>query len=69
LPHVPIQFELRSMRAEALAADTAWLEALVADSPLLPEAVLRRHWRRVIAWLPLAARDELAEILLSVETA
>jgi hypothetical protein len=55
------------MRAEAYAADTQWLEALVADSPLLPEAALRQHWRRVIAWLPLAARDELAEIVLSVE--
>jgi hypothetical protein len=49
--------------------DVAWLDALVAGSPLLPDAALRRHWRKVIAWLPLAAREELAEVLQSVEEA
>jgi hypothetical protein len=49
--------------------DAAWLRALVARSPLLPEAVLRKHWQRVIAWLPPAARHELADILLAAEEA
>jgi hypothetical protein len=55
--------------AEAAADDPDWLEALVARSPLLPDAQLRQHWRRVIAWLPPAARQELAEVLLGVEQA
>jgi hypothetical protein len=41
-----------------------WLGELVERSPLLPDAVLRRHWRNVIPWLPIAARYELAAILL-----
>jgi hypothetical protein len=45
----------------------AWLRALVDRSPMLPDEVLRRHWRRVIPWLPIAARYELAAILLEVE--
>jgi hypothetical protein len=45
------------------------LEALIARSPLLPDAALRRHWRRLVPWLPPAARDELADILLDVEHA
>jgi hypothetical protein len=51
------------------AQDTDWLNALVARSPLLPEAVLRRHWQTVTAWLPPAARHELADILLAAEDA
>jgi hypothetical protein len=39
------------------------LHALVERSPLLPDPSLRRHWVRVIAWLPQAARYELWEIL------
>jgi hypothetical protein len=48
--------------------DTAWLTSLVARSPLL-DAGLREHWQRLLEWLPLPARAELAEILLSVEKA
>lgn len=44
-----------------------WLRKVVDRSPLLPDAVLRRHWQRVIPWLPIAARYELAAILLEVE--
>jgi hypothetical protein len=51
------------------AQDAEWLNALVARSPLLPEAVLRGHWQTVIAWLPPAARHELADILLAAEEA
>jgi hypothetical protein len=47
--------------------DDAWLRGLVDRSPVLPDVVLRRHWRRVIPWLPIAARYELAAILLEVE--
>jgi hypothetical protein len=49
--------------------DDAWLRGLVDRAPLLPDAVLRRHWRRVIPWLPVAARYELAAVLLEVEHA
>jgi hypothetical protein len=55
--------------ADAQAGRDDWLVALIARSPLLPEATLRRHWRRLAAWLPAAARDELADILLEVEQA
>ena len=47
----------------------AWLEALVERSPLLPDAALRRHWRLLVPWLPVAARYELAAILLDIERA
>jgi hypothetical protein len=45
----------------------AWLTQLVERSPLLPEASIRGHWRRVIPSLPTALRYELAAILLRVE--
>jgi hypothetical protein len=51
------------------AQDAAWLSALVARSPLLADEPLREHWEKVIAWLPPAARHELAEILLAAEEA
>lgn len=60
-----IPFVPRSMEAE----DTARLEVLVRGSPLLPDATLRKHWQKVIAWLPPAAKYELAEILRSAEDA
>jgi hypothetical protein len=44
-----------------------WLRKLVDHSPLLPDAALRDHWRRVIPLLPTALRYELAAILLEVE--
>jgi hypothetical protein len=53
--------------AEASPEEPAWLNALVARSPLLPEPRLRSHWRRLIPWLPTAARYELAATLLEVE--
>jgi hypothetical protein len=45
----------------------AWLKQLIDRSPLLPEAALRAHWRKVIPLLPTALRYELAAILLEVE--
>jgi hypothetical protein len=48
------------------ADDIAWLKALVARSPLL-DATLREHWQRVLEWLPPPARQELADILTSIE--
>jgi hypothetical protein len=44
-----------------------WLTKLIERSPLVPEASLRRHWRRVIPLLPIALRYELAAILVDVE--
>jgi hypothetical protein len=49
--------------------DPEWLRALVARSPLLPEASLREHWARVIPWLTPALKYELAGILMDVEVA
>jgi hypothetical protein len=49
--------------------DAEWLRALVARSPLLPEATLREHWARVIPFLPTALRYELAGILMEIEVA
>jgi hypothetical protein len=46
-----------------------WLHELVKRSPLLPDETLRRHWQHVIPWLPIAARYELAAILLDVDRA
>ncbi len=45
----------------------AWLIALIDRSPLVPEASLRRHWRKVIPWLPVALRYELAATLVHIE--
>jgi hypothetical protein len=53
----------------ALPDDLAWLDALVARSPLLPDARLRRHWRTVLPWLSTPARYKLAASLRSVEQA
>jgi hypothetical protein len=47
--------------------DTAWLTTLVERSPLLPDAQLKRHWLRVIPWLPTSARYELAATLREIE--
>jgi hypothetical protein len=44
-----------------------WLKQLVDRTPLLPDPSLRRHWRRVIPFLPTALRYELAAILVEVE--
>jgi hypothetical protein len=44
-----------------------WLTRLIDRSPLLPDAALRRHWRRVVPSLPIALRYELAAILVEVE--
>ena len=49
--------------------DTDWLKSVLDRSPLLPDKRLRAHWRRVIPWLPITARYELAAILLDVEHA
>jgi len=54
---------------DALVDDPRKLDELIARSPLLPEATLRQHWQSLVAHLPLAARHELAEILLDVEQA
>jgi hypothetical protein len=47
--------------------DDRWLQQLVERSPVLPDRALRRHWQRVIPWLPMAARYELAAILLDID--
>ena len=57
------------MAAEPQPEEEAWLHELIGRSPLLPEAALQRHWQRLVAWLPPAARQELAEILVDVEQA
>jgi hypothetical protein len=44
-----------------------WLNELVGRSTLLAEPSLRRHWQRLIPWLPTPARYELAAILLDFE--
>ena len=54
---------------EASPENDGWLKALVERSPLLPEAALRRHWRLLVPWLPIAARYELAAVLLEIERA
>jgi hypothetical protein len=46
-----------------------WLRKLVERSPLLADRALRRHWRNLIPWLPIAARYELAAVLLDFERA
>jgi hypothetical protein len=55
------------MAPESADSDNAWLDGLIARSPALADAALRRHWRRLVPWLPPAARDELADILLEFE--
>jgi hypothetical protein len=50
-------------------ANDAWLGELIDRSPLLPEASLRQHWRRLLPWLSTGARYELAAVLLDVEHA
>ena len=49
--------------------DDPWLRALARRSPLLADAGLRRHWLKVIPWLPVGARYELAAILLEIDRA
>ena len=46
-----------------------WLLALLKRSPLLADPEPRRHWQRVVPWLPVAARYELAAILLDIDRA
>jgi hypothetical protein len=53
--------------ADVAPDNDAWLSRLIDRSPLLPDASLRRHWRRVIPALPVALRYELAAILLDIE--
>jgi len=57
------------MAAEPRPEEEPWLRELIARSPLLPEAALKHHWQRLVAWLPPAARQELSEILVDVEQA
>jgi hypothetical protein len=47
--------------------DPAWLQTLVERTPLLPDPRLRAHWLRVIPWLSVAARYEMAATLRAVE--
>ena len=54
---------------EPTGSQDAWLDGLIARSPALADATLRRHWRRLVPWLPPAAREELADILLDLEHA
>jgi hypothetical protein len=52
---------------EPSPASDAWLGTMLDRSPLLPDASLRKNWRRVLPHLPIAARYELAAVLLEVE--
>jgi hypothetical protein len=54
--------------AAEVEVDAEALRALVRRSPLLTDAQVRRHWLRLIAHLPAAARYELAEILREFDT-
>ncbi len=49
--------------------DDAWLVRLVEQTPLLPEARLRRLWATLIPWLPKDLRYELAATLLEIDHA
>jgi hypothetical protein len=49
--------------------DLVWLAGLIARSPLLPDARLRRAWRTVLPWLAVDARYALAATLLRIEQA
>ena len=42
---------------------------MIDRSPVLADVRLRRHWRRLVPWLPVSARYELAATLLEVEQA
>jgi len=44
--------------------DLVWLARQIEDSPLLPEAALRAHWRTLLPWLDADARYALAATLL-----
>ena len=57
------------MLADGEVGRDDWLAALIARSPVLTDAPVRRHWQRLVPWLPAAAREELASILLDVEQA
>jgi hypothetical protein len=57
------------MQADGEVARDDWLAALIARSPVLTDLQVRRHWQRLVPWLPTAAREELAGILLDVEQA
>jgi hypothetical protein len=54
---------------DAAPQNDDWLQHLIEGSALLPEPGLRRHWQSVVPWLPIAARYELAAVLLEVENA
>jgi hypothetical protein len=54
---------------ESAASRDETLDGLIARSPTLPDAALRRHWQHLVPWLPPAAREELADILLEFEQA
>jgi hypothetical protein len=47
--------------------DLAWLAERIAESPLLPDATLRAHWRTLLPWLDVDARYGLAATLLWAE--
>ena len=55
--------------AEALPENDEWLRALVGRSPLLSDAVVRRHWTHIVPCLATAQRYTLAAILLEIEHA
>jgi len=50
----------RSMLRLRLRPKTTVASGLVQRSPLLLDPALRRHWRLLVPWLPVAARYELA---------
>ena len=54
---------------DAAPENDRWLVQLIRRTPLLPDAMLRRHWQTVIPWLPKDLRYELAATLLEIERA
>lgn len=55
------------MSSETSPENDAYLRRLIDRSPLLADPTLRRHWKRVAPVLSIAARYELAAILVRVE--
>lgn len=47
--------------------DAKYLARLLEKTPLLPERTLRTHWQRILPWLDVAERYELAAILVDIE--
>lgn len=56
-------------RNPRIAIGPGQLRELVSNSPLLPDAHLRAHWRVLLPWLDQPAQYELLVALLATEQA